>query len=669
MRIAKTLATLCAALMAVAFAAPSLAQEEVIDLGEIVVQAPELTAAEQLKQQPGTTTIIERRDFEDKFTSVPELLEKTVGVETRSFGGLGSFSMVSIRGASANQTLVLLDGIPLNEAYGGAVNLGNIPLQNVERIEVFRGNTPVRFGDSALGGVVNIVTRGPSEKPLVKTSAGIGSFGTHFEGIFTSQKKDMWNNAASAVFQGSGGNFKYLNDNGTPFNAADDMMVRRENNANKALTLNWKGDREGGPSHRLKINTNYFHKREGVPGLGSNQSATARLRTDRMLGDARWERDNFLAKNSSLAFEIENSNLRQDFYDPLNEIGVGKEISRTYIRRNAARMELTMLPLRNHTATLITEIARENYSPYDYLSSQPVGRNSRRTSFFAAAEDKVSLINGRLLLTPSVRWQAFRSGFSGSDPFAPAVQGTVSDRLAGGYFGAKYRLNDALVARFNGGRYNRLPGLYELFGDRGNIIGNPSLAPEEGNNYDLGISADLGKVAMRPGLFELTGFQSEVKNLITFIQNSQHTARPTNIGRAKIHGLEASFQIELHPRWTFAANYTWTHAVDDSSVAFWRGNNLPGIHENMFNLRLQESIGHGDSWYYEWSREGGNYLDRANLNHMPARDITNIGITFRPRNVTTTFEVKNLGNNQIADLVGFPLPGRSFYMTVSRETR
>jgi len=141
------------------------------------------------------------------------------------------------------------------------------------------------------------------------------------------------------------------------------------------------------------------------------------------------------------------------------------------------------------------------------------------------------------------------------------------------------------------------------------------------------------------------------------------------LGRAKIDGLEAALQIDLHPRWSLSTNFTWNDAIYDGSVVAWRGNRLPGIHEFQFNLHIQNYIGHGDFWFYEWSRDSGNFLDPSNLTPVPGRDITNAGITMRSGEFTATLEVKNIGDNRIADLIGYPLPGRAFYITVNRDMK
>src|SRR5207245_10126139 len=85
-------------------------------------------------------TVIRAEDFADRVTTVPELLREAVGVQVQSLGG--DFATVSIRGSTAEQVMVYLDGVPLNRALGGSVNLADPPPRQIESIAIQRGFTP-----------------------------------------------------------------------------------------------------------------------------------------------------------------------------------------------------------------------------------------------------------------------------------------------------------------------------------------------------------------------------------------------------------------------------------------------------------------------------------------------------------------------------------------------
>ncbi|MGH7290574.1 MAG: TonB-dependent receptor, partial [Myxococcota bacterium] len=124
-------------------------------------------------------TVIDARDYDERFATVEEVLEQTPGVRVRRFGGLGSYSTASIRGSKSEQVLVLLDGVRLNSAERGAVDLSTIPLRQVERIEVTRGGGAARFGTGAEGGVISITTRKPTPgRSSADASLSAGTHGT-----------------------------------------------------------------------------------------------------------------------------------------------------------------------------------------------------------------------------------------------------------------------------------------------------------------------------------------------------------------------------------------------------------------------------------------------------------------------------------------------------------
>ena len=122
------------------------------------------------------TTVITRADIErSQAYDLLDLLATQVGVEVARSGGFGAQASLFLRGTNSSQTLVLVDGIRLNTAVGGAATLGGIGLDGIERIEIARGNLSSLYGSEAIGGVVQIFTRGggsPSASARVEAGAG-----------------------------------------------------------------------------------------------------------------------------------------------------------------------------------------------------------------------------------------------------------------------------------------------------------------------------------------------------------------------------------------------------------------------------------------------------------------------------------------------------------------
>ena len=124
------------------------------------------------------TTLITRADIDRaQAVDLPSLIRNVTGIEIVQNGGAGTVSSAFIRGAESRHTLVLVDGVPINNLNFSAAALEHIPLVNVERIEVVRGNVSSLYGSNALGGVIQIFTRDTGTSPWTSLTAQVGSRG------------------------------------------------------------------------------------------------------------------------------------------------------------------------------------------------------------------------------------------------------------------------------------------------------------------------------------------------------------------------------------------------------------------------------------------------------------------------------------------------------------
>jgi len=112
--------------------------------------------------------------------TVEEVIKGTPGIDVVSNGGLGTTTSIFMRGADAKNVLVLMDGVPLNDpsAIGGAADISNLTVDNIERIEIVRGPVSVLYGSHATAGVINIITKQGSGKPAFTLGAEGGAYGT-----------------------------------------------------------------------------------------------------------------------------------------------------------------------------------------------------------------------------------------------------------------------------------------------------------------------------------------------------------------------------------------------------------------------------------------------------------------------------------------------------------
>ncbi|HNR12462.1 MAG TPA: TonB-dependent receptor [Thermodesulfobacteriota bacterium] len=146
---------------------------EVFTLGEVIV-----TADADTKESPAAITEITAEDIErQNATNVGEALKLIPGVHLRQ-GRQTDEYYVTMRGFEQDKVLILLDGVPLYIPYEGVLNLSDIPVQNIAKIEVIRGNASVLYGPNSMGGVINVVTKTGSEVPTTALDTKIGDYDT-----------------------------------------------------------------------------------------------------------------------------------------------------------------------------------------------------------------------------------------------------------------------------------------------------------------------------------------------------------------------------------------------------------------------------------------------------------------------------------------------------------
>ncbi|HZY04367.1 MAG TPA: TonB-dependent receptor plug domain-containing protein, partial [Anaeromyxobacteraceae bacterium] len=241
-----TTAPLRRALGALALSLARLARAEgeedaPVHLPEVVVPLPRLEAA---GDATASATVVEADRFEGEAKGVAELVATAPGVAVREYGGLGQLATVSIRGSSADAVTVMLDGLTLNTAFGGGVDLSTIPRHWIDRIEVVRGAEGARYGAGAMGGVVNVVTRRAAAGAW-SAQAAYGSFTTFTLAGDAAAGAGDWSGLAAASFDSTEGDFPFLFDE-LPSAAGNPLTPAvRDNNAGRLAGLLVKGDWRG----------------------------------------------------------------------------------------------------------------------------------------------------------------------------------------------------------------------------------------------------------------------------------------------------------------------------------------------------------------------------------------------------------------------------------------
>ncbi len=634
-------------------------------MGELVVRARRDSEGKHIASFVETIALGNQRA---PGADLAQTLDRAAGVNIRRYGGLGSFSTLSIRGSTAEQVQVFLDGVPLNQAVGGGVDLGGLPIGGVESVDIYRGAVPAHFGGNSLGSVVHIRTQPLGGKVRTRLHTATGSYDTRQLGASLSGPYKGWKYLGLVNYRASRNDFRFWDDNGTEYNAQDDGWARRLNSDFRSLRSLAKIGRSLGAS-RLHIHNTFDLSYKGIPGIGNNQSLHTRYDTWRHIAEAVL----FGPLGHSRAgyrLRAYHSREKDEYRDRRGEVGLGRQHDRNITQSLGLRSEVNALLPGRSLLTAFVAARHETFMPDDLLRADSHLLRSRRRALAVGTEVEVSL-GHRLTFNAGTQAEGLDDRLFDRKNFAPSavLPNRDNGEILWGYrVGAALDLGAGLAFKAHNGRYHRAPNFFELFGDRGAVIGNTKLVSEEGHNWDLGLVFRRPDDGVGLILAEAVYYRNRVEDLIRFVQNSQRVSRPHNMGRALLRGVETRVEARLLPRLTLRGNYAYQRAENRTPFSFEQGNDLPNAPRHRLNTRLSLGLRSAEI-YGEFSRESRHFLDRANLRAVPVRALYNLGGTVPlVEGIFLSWELRNLTDNQVADLWGYPLPGRSYGISMHYAT-
>jgi len=627
--------TALAALVALAaWAAAADAQDEPppVVLDEVIVPLPRTEAA---ADPTASATIVEADRFEGEAKGVAALVATAPGVAVQEYGGLGQLATVSIRGSTADGVLVLLDGIPLNTSFGGGVDLASIPRAWIERIEVVRGVEGAAYGAGALGGVVNVVTRGAAAGSWSGEIAG-GSFETFAASAEGAASLGGFSLFASAGADATSGRYPFLFDPepSDPTNAPSSTF--RENNAAlRGGALVKAGGRLGAARLDALLQVSAGEREIPAQAPRLDAESTDRQEDGRILAAARLVR-------SDLAPGLDLGGLLRVRADWLDVEIAPSPLARQ--RGGEAGLE-ARLALAHGAGVLGATVAASG----EVLRADGLGEERARGSLGVSAAETVTLHSGRLRLAPAVRLD--RVGpFSGLSWKA----------------GASLRVAGPVVARASAGRSFRAPTFAELYLRQGLVDPNPDLVPEEGMGADVSLGYD-GPL----GLAALGAHATRYRDLVIYeAAGPDGRLRPRNVGEAFLAGLEAELATAPARRLLgLAGAFSYTFLATENLRAPPQeiGKELPRRPRHRLYARAEVSPGPLDA-HLEAHFVGRQWEDARNVNAIEAALAWNAGAALRAGRsgaVRLSVEVRNLLDDRtLQDPYGNPLPGRMVMVTL-----
>ena len=539
-------------------ASPAETQEKnngIYTLGEVVV-----SAEQDVVEEVGTVREITAEEIQNKDArTLDQALQLLPGVEIR--GGAEGIPRVDIRGFRSRHVLLLLDGVPLNSTYDGQFDPSIIPTENIARIKITYGTSSVLYGQGALGGVINIITK-KGKEGIQGTASGETGEGKDRLGRFTAggaaKGADFFVSGSMAARDdyplADGFNVTPLQEGG----ARDNSDNRRNNifgNIGYSPTENWD----------VGLVASYVNGNFGIPPSTKESTKTD---PDPFASNPKYERvnqfDGFNAQFSTSyklpgplsvrgwayfnQYEEDRTRYDDDNYNSMNTKGTYYEDGTS---KNWGGTIQTALDLKSvGSFTLALDAQKQEYDSTGKIRDVKVGKDYEFRNYdnswdlwiySASLEYDVTLFDRLgVILGYGHYWQNKDSG--SNDDKGSYMAGAYYDILKG------TRVRGSFAKKI---RFPSLRQLYQI------DEGNPDLVPETSYNYELGVEQTLplnSRVA-------LTGFLSDVDNYI----EKPFTDEPfQNFDKYRFQGIELTAETRFMKQLMLRLGYTFMDTEDNS---------------------------------------------------------------------------------------------------------
>ena len=586
------------------------------------------------KELGSAVTVIDEEQLEQRQVRVlSDVLRDVPGIAVSRTGPSGSFTQIRLRGAEGNHTLVLIDGIEVNDPSGGSeYDFANALNAEIERVEVVRGPQSAIYGSDGIGGVINIITKKADPGFSIKARADTGRFDTN-DGVLS---------------LGYGGE-KFNITGVINRHETDGISVADRDNGNT------EEDDYENTSYRIKASVTPFDNLElqgilmDVDSERENDGFATIVNVTDTGDSSETDQKYYLAKANLKLFDGKWENILrwskiEDDTDNFNTAGnisfIAEGEKEKVDFQSNIYFSIPGVDFAENTLSLGYEREKEEQFFFSTFGG-PLDFDITNRSRFA--EYRVGLWD-QLFLSFSGRWddnELFRNSRTWRATAAYLVEAS----------------NTRIHA--SRGKAVKNPTLFELFGFTPTFTGNSNLTPEEGRGWDIGVEQTLldGKV-----VFDITYFENEIRDLI---QGNGATAVNLS-GTNEIDGWELTASVNPTPNLNFTAAYTYTDAEDSM------GEELVRRAEDIASLSANYifSLFGRDTNFNTVVRYNGNQ-DDLQFNPFPTPPSTvrlddftvvNIGFSHNiTKGVAVTARVENLLDDNYQEVFGYETAGRAAY--------
>ncbi|MBS0347440.1 MAG: TonB-dependent receptor [Proteobacteria bacterium] len=595
---------LSTAALAIASAFPAVALAAPAEQSTVVVTATR--QAQRADESLADVTVIERAQIERAGStfSLPELLARQPGIQMSSSGGPGKATDVFIRGASPRQTLLIVDGMRLGSATLGTATWQDIPLSQIERIEIVRGPASALYGADAIGGVIQIFTRKGAGAPKVDAFVGAGSYGTRETSVGVSGGTDKLSYSVRGGYAENDGYSAIYSKAKQPFYYNPDKDPYRNSNLSAKLSYRLAEGHEVGASILYATSRNHYDSGLGFDNFSDDVQNVWNLYSRNRLSDA-W--------TSTVRFGQSIDDAKNFASYAPNGASI-KTTQQQFMWQNDVRLPV---------GTLL--------AAYENLHQKAVNQDTFDVS---------RSVNSALL-----GWTA---GF-GAHKVQFNARHDDNSQFGGkttGYAGYGYQILPTLRVQGSIGNAFRAPTFNELYYPG---YGNVNLKPESAYNKEVGLLWE-----QHGHNVSATYFRNRVTNMIVNDQNFI----PQNVGSARLEGISLGYGGQL-AGFDIVANIDFLDPKDlDTDKRLQRRANKTG------NLAVSRSFA-ALTVGAEWQGAGGRYDRTGETKPMGGYGLVNAFAKYAlSKELGLEARANNILDKQYETALGFKTAGANVFFGV-----
>ncbi len=664
--------------------------------------------ADELRNSARSVEVLDTEAAKKESGDMGEVVSQSEGVNVRRTGGLGSGSRLSIHGLNDNQIRFFLDGVPLRYA-GYPFGLVNVPVNLIDRIDIYKGVVPADLGADALGGAIDLIPPRSPERTGMYASYQVGSFDTHRVTLTGTLKRPSGFYArANTFFDYSKNNYEVdvevADDSGQSYQ----VEVPRFHDAYRALGgglefgatgLDWAdnisarvfmADMDRELQHNTIMTVPYGGVEAGQTAAGAvlryDHAPTDRLTLDLNAG-YNFTRRSF-EDTSTCIYDWFGRCVRDD--SSPGEIGEFPTDQVVDEHAGYARLNADWDIADHHTLsfsmspTVVTRTGEQRAEAARTDRRDPLSAQRDLYNLVTGVEYRLTLFDERLENIAFVK-DYVQAAFT-EEPL-PTGAWVENDRIThrvGFGDSLRFRINDWLSTKASYEWATRLPTAEEIFGNARLIQPNLDLEPELSHNANLSLKADSETKNAGRWQGEVTGFVRDTNGLIVLLGNRESYTYQ-NVLQARSVGVEAA------AGWTsndgivdVDGNVTYVdlrNTSDSGTYADFKGDRIPNrpyLYANgKLRLKADDVFNDGDSLSGRWRTRfvGSYYRGWESLGasefktEIPAQLSHSVAVTYQTGSsspsLSTTLEIQNLTDAKLYDFFGVQRPGRSFYLKMT----